>query len=241
MFRQTVPIQTMGISDRSKCAEMRRSHAPNAVPGGGLHGRMERLRPSIKIRYPFRLTVEPSRPPSVLCVETTNLREFPNGLFLRAIAPHSLPERSYARAVIEALPGPRKPEAFLFPRHAEKHGSGSFDGFWRAVCADAGLGRLCLHDLRHTADTAASQTVMADENLPLVGKILGRRWPRTTAGYAHLADAHLVEAAERVGSIIAAAMESAPPANQPRACSIEHEAPHLPLRQPAETRCRVTC
>ena len=71
-------------------------------------------------------------------------------------------------------------------------------------------------------------------NLPLVGKILGRRWPRTTAGYAHLADAHLVEAAERVGSIIAAAMESAPPANQPRACSIEHEAPHLPLRQPAE-------
>ena len=129
--------------------------------------------------------------------------------------PHSLPERSYARAVIDALPGPRKPEAFLFPRHAEKHGSGSFDGFWRAVCADAGLGRLCLHDLRHTADTAASQTVMADENLPLVGKILGRRWPRTTGGYAHLADTHLVEAAERVGSIIAAAMVSAqtPPTN----------------------------
>ncbi len=53
---------------------------------------------------------------------------------------------------------------------------------------------LRLHDLRHTA---ASQAVMAGENLPLVGKLLGHRRHRTTAGYAHLADAHLVEAAEK--------------------------------------------
>ena len=59
-------------------------------------------------------------------------------------------------------------------------------------------------DLRHTA---ASQAVMAGENLPLVGKLLGHRRHRTTAGYAHLADAYLVEAAEKVGSIIAEAME----------------------------------
>ena len=66
------------------------------------------------------------------------------------------------------------------------------------------LGRPRLHDLRHTA---ASHAVMSGENLPLVGKLLGHRRHRTTAGYAHLADSHLVEAAERVGSIIAAAME----------------------------------
>ena len=47
---------------------------------------------------------------------------------------------------------------------------------------------------------------MAGENLPLVGKLLGHRRHRTTAGYAHLADAHLVEAAEKVGRIIAEAM-----------------------------------
>ena len=41
---------------------------------------------------------------------------------------------------------------------------------------------------------------MAGENLPLVGKLLGHRRHRTTAGYAHLADAHLVEAAEHVGA-----------------------------------------
>ena len=48
---------------------------------------------------------------------------------------------------------------------------------------------------------------MSGENLPLVGKLLGHRRHETTAGYAHLADAHLVETAEKVGSIIAQAME----------------------------------
>ena len=41
---------------------------------------------------------------------------------------------------------------------------------------------------------------------PLVGKMLGHRRHATTAGYAHLADDHLVEAAERVGGIIVEAM-----------------------------------
>ena len=49
---------------------------------------------------------------------------------------------------------------------------------------------------------------MAGENLPLVGKLLVHRRHRTTAGYAHLADAHLVETAEKVGSVVAEAMEA---------------------------------
>ena len=44
-----------------------------------------------------------------------------------------------------------------------------------------------------------ARPVMAGENLPLVGKLLGHKRHRTTAGYAHLADEHLVEAAERSG------------------------------------------
>ncbi len=44
---------------------------------------------------------------------------------------------------------------------------------------------------------------MAEENLPLVGKLLGHRRHEKTAGYAHL-----VDAAEKVGSIIAAATKS---------------------------------
>ncbi len=130
--------------------------------------------------------------------------------------PRVAPLGESARAVIDALPGPREPDAFLFPRYAEARGQSSLFACWRAVCADAELGRLRLHDLRHTA---ASQAVMAGENLPLVGRLLGHRRHRTTAGYAHLADGHLVEAAEKVGSLIAEAMNlrSEPSPSSPRA------------------------
>ena len=107
--------------------------------------------------------------------------------------PRAVPLGETARAHIEALPGARDPDAFLFPRYAEGRGAYSLRTCWRTVCEDAKLGNLRLHDLRHTA---ASQAVMAGENLPLVGKLLGHRRHRTTAGYAHLADDHLVEAAE---------------------------------------------
>ena len=113
--------------------------------------------------------------------------------------PRAVPLGEAARALIEALPGARKTDAFLFPRHAGGRGEWSLTNCWRTVCADAELGRLRLHDLRHTA---ASQAVMAGKNLPLVSKLLGHKRHRTTADYAHLADKHLVEAAERVGRII---------------------------------------
>ena len=59
---------------------------------------------------------------------------------------------------------------------------------------------------------------MAGEGLPLVGRLLGHSRHRTTAGYAHLADAYLVEAAEKVGAVIAAAMAGGrPPVRDPRA------------------------
>ena len=50
------------------------------------------------------------------------------------------------------------------------------------------------------------------QGLPLAfGRFLGHNRHRTTAGYAPLADAHLVEAAEKVGAIIATAMTSQRP------------------------------
>ena len=117
--------------------------------------------------------------------------------------PRAVPLGKAARAHVAALPGARGSDAFLFPRYAEGRGAYSLATCWRAVCADAKLASLRLHDLRHTA---ASQAVMGGEGLALVGRILGHQRHRTTAGYAHLADAHLVEAAEKVGNIIADAM-----------------------------------
>ena len=118
--------------------------------------------------------------------------------------PRAVPLGEAARALIETLPGDRDPNGFVFPKYANGRCQESLVACWRTVCTDAKLGRLRLHDLRHTV---ASHAVMSGENLPLVGKLLGHQRHRTTAGYAHLADTHLVEAAEKVGSIIAEAME----------------------------------
>ena len=128
--------------------------------------------------------------------ESINLRDSKTG-------PRAVPLGEAAWTHIAALPGVRDSNAFLFARFAEGRGTYSLIACWRAVCDDAKLGRLRLHDLRHTA---ASQAVMSGENLPVVGRLLGHRRHRTTAGYAHLADGHLVEAAEKVGSIISEEM-----------------------------------
>ena len=117
--------------------------------------------------------------------------------------PRAVPLGQAARAIIDTLPGPRRPDAFLFPINSQRRSPYNIIVCWRAVCADAKLGKLRLHDLRHTA---ASHAVMSGENPPLVGKLLGHRRHETTAGYAHLAEDHLVEATETVGDIIAKAM-----------------------------------
>ena len=129
--------------------------------------------------------------------------------------PRSVPLGAAARAVIEALPGPRDPDACLFPANAGRSTPHNIANCWQTVCDEANLGKVRLHDLRHTT---ASHAVMSGENLPLVGKLLGHRRHETTAGYAHLADGHLVETAERVGTLIAEAMalDSAPPPSHAR-------------------------
>ena len=117
--------------------------------------------------------------------------------------PRSVPLGESAEALLDALPGERRADAFLFPRYAQGQGQFRFATRWRAICERAGLGRLRLHDLRHTY---ASHAVMSGENLPLIGRLLGHRRHGTTAGYVHLADGYLVEAAEKVGGIIAVAV-----------------------------------
>ena len=124
--------------------------------------------------------------------------------------PRSVPLGASARAIVDALPGSRRKDAFLFPKNAARRSPYNIVACWHTVRADAKLGRLRLHDLRHTA---ASHAVMSGENLPLVGRLLGHRRHETTAGYAHIADRHLVAAANKVGGLIAKAMghESALP------------------------------
>ncbi len=67
------------------------------------------------------------------------------------VGPCAVPLGEAARALIAALPGPRDPDAYLFTKYAGSRHAHRIADCWRAVCAAAGLGRLRLHDLRHTA------------------------------------------------------------------------------------------
>jgi integrase len=72
-------------------------------------------------------------------------------------------------------------------------------GLWRAICAQAGLSGIRVHDLRHSY---ASILASAGLSLPVIGALLGHTQPGTTSRYAHLFDDPLRAATERVGAII---------------------------------------
>ncbi len=74
---------------------------------------------------------------------------------------------------------------------------------WEQVRDAAGLRDFRLHDLRHTF---ASHAAMSRESLPMIGKLLGHSCMKSTARYAHLDDAHLLDAAEAIGSAIESAL-----------------------------------
>ena len=71
---------------------------------------------------------------------------------------------------------------------------------WRLVRKRAGFADVRLHDLRHTF---ASYAVMQGIPLPTVARLLGHRQVRMTLRYAHVHDAEVEAAAERVGLAIA--------------------------------------
>ena len=84
---------------------------------------------------------------------------------------------------------------------------------WHRICRAVGVEDARLHDLRHTV---ASYGVTIGLGLPIVGAILGHRSAKTTARYAHLAEAPVREGVERVGSTLASLLEGeAPPAVVP--------------------------
>ena len=130
---------------------------------------------------------------------------------LRFVLDHAEGRQTVAAIRLQALTGCRRSEALnLRWRNVGADALNLEDSKTgpRAVCTDAKLGSLRLHELRHSA---ASQAVMSGDGPPLSGRLLRRNRHCTTAGYAHLADAHLVEAVEKVGAIIATAMASQRP------------------------------
>lgn len=96
----------------------------------------------------------------------------------------------------------RSTNGYLFPGEIPSRPLREIKHVWAAVCKQAKIESVRLHDLRHTY---ASHLVSSGMSLPIVGRLLGHTQPQTTARYAHLADDPLRQATNRFASIVAAA------------------------------------
>lgn len=105
---------------------------------------------------------------------------------------------SAAREVIDGLP--RHPKiAWLFWNYRYRRPMGSIHHIWVPLVERTGLGKLRIHDLRHTF---ASHAAMNKETLPMIGRLLGHANHQSTARYAHLDDEHLLDAAQQIGDAV---------------------------------------
>ena len=103
-----------------------------------------------------------------------------------------------ARALIGTLPR-LKNLPWLFWNVRARKPIRDITHFWHHVRERAGLPAVRLHDLRHTF---ASHAAINKETLPMIGRLLGHANPQSTARYAHLDDAHVLDAAEQIGAAI---------------------------------------
>ena len=103
-----------------------------------------------------------------------------------------------ARTVLDGLER-NGPWVFPLPRSKGPRSRTWLDEFWRAARAEAGLGDVRLHDLRHTH---ASIALRQGESVLAIGRLLGHARPETTLKYTHPADAMVIDAAETVGAVL---------------------------------------
>jgi integrase len=106
-----------------------------------------------------------------------------------------------AIAILNAIP--RKPLCpYVFPNEA---GTAPIrlSSWWECFRRGCAVPDLRLHDLRHSF---ASTAIMDNVPLAAIGKLLGHALPETTARYAHLSDATIADAAQRVSGFLAQAL-----------------------------------
>jgi integrase len=108
-----------------------------------------------------------------------------------------VPLNHASRELIGSIWKQRSNDQYLFPW---KSGTRlRLDRPWETITRMAGLGRVRLHDLRHSF---ASNLVSSGESLYVVCKLLGHTKSQTTERYAHLSDATLRRASNRFGELL---------------------------------------
>ncbi len=103
-----------------------------------------------------------------------------------------------ARDILDML-GRKSGWVFPAPRTDGPRNKVWLDKFWYRVRAEAGLGDVRLHDLRHSH---ASFALRQGETVLAIARLLGHRNPQTTLKYTHAADAMVHEAAEIVSAVL---------------------------------------
>lgn len=99
-----------------------------------------------------------------------------------------------ARAILDRWEAPATSD-YVFPRETKKGRiAGELDRAWRKIREAAGLDGLRIHDLRHSFASVAAAN---NENLKVIGALLGHRDVDSTLGYAHLGEASIAAAAGR--------------------------------------------
>jgi len=136
----------------------------------------------------------------ILTLRWTDLRE--GALFLRdgKTGPRTV---WLSRPALEVLGGIDRTSPWVFPG---RKGDGPLSNGWLATAwqdirAEAGLGDVRLHDLRHVY---ASVALRSGESVIAIGRLLGHRSAETTLRYTHHSDAMAAEAAATVGAVLAA-------------------------------------
>jgi integrase len=95
---------------------------------------------------------------------------------------------------------PRDPKIrWLFWNYQYRRPISCIRHLWRTILERADLGKLRIHDLRHTF---ASHAAMSKETLPMIGRLLGHANHQSTARYAHLDDEHLLDASQQIGDAV---------------------------------------
>lgn len=112
--------------------------------------------------------------------------------------------------ILDELESFRKPGVPLvvYGQNNQRINRSSLSAAWRRLRIAAGLEDVRLHDLRHSAASAA---INAGCTLKEVSVVLGHRNPKTTGRYAHLSDASGRAAAKRMTDAIERDEEGAPP------------------------------
>jgi integrase len=112
---------------------------------------------------------------------------------------HKVPLSPEALAVLSKMRAEAKSiSTYLFPGRGGTHRV-DLKKPWPAICEEAGIEGLRVHDLRHSF---ASILVAGGASLPMIGRLLGHTQVATTQRYAHLDVDPLRELVAKVGAVV---------------------------------------